>query len=83
MDSMNISLSKFQEIEKDRGAWHAVSRGSQRVGHNLVNKGQLFRNCLAGFPLILITCNCSSFIFMPQKTVPLYTLDTLSVINAK
>ena len=27
MDSMDINLSKFQEIEKDRGAWCAVVHG--------------------------------------------------------
>ena len=35
-DSVDMSLSKLWEIEKDREAWHAVSMGSQRVGHDLV-----------------------------------------------
>ena len=26
-DSMNMNLSKFQEIVKDRGAWHAAVHG--------------------------------------------------------
>ena len=26
-DSMDMSLSKFQEIVKDNGAWHAVVHG--------------------------------------------------------
>jgi len=30
--SMDMSLSKLQEMVKDREAWRA--RGSQRVGHN-------------------------------------------------
>ena len=34
-DSMNLNLSKFQEIVKSREAWHAIILGSQRVGHNL------------------------------------------------
>ena len=38
-DSMGMSLSKLQEIVKDREAWHA-SMGSQRVGWHLVNERQ-------------------------------------------
>ena len=33
-NSMDMSLSKFQEIVKDRGVWHAASMGSQRVRRN-------------------------------------------------
>ena len=33
-DSMDMSLSKFQEMVKDRGAWSAASMGLQRVGHD-------------------------------------------------
>ena len=38
-DSMDISLSKLQEIVKDRGAWCVLqSMGSQRVRHNLATE---------------------------------------------
>ena len=34
INSMDMSLSKLQEIEKDREAGLLQSMGSQRVGHN-------------------------------------------------
>ena len=33
-DSMNMSLSKLQEIVKDREAWHVAVHEVERVGHN-------------------------------------------------
>ena len=39
-DSMNMSLSKLQEIVKDREAWYAVVRGWQKVTHDLVTEQQ-------------------------------------------
>ena len=33
-DSMNMSLSKFQELVMDREAWCAHSMGLQRVRHD-------------------------------------------------
>ena len=32
-DSMDLSLSKFQEIMIDSEAWHAVVHGLRRVSH--------------------------------------------------
>ena len=32
-NSMEMSLSKFREIVKDREAWHAAIQGSLTVGH--------------------------------------------------
>ena len=37
-DSMDMNLSKLQEIVKDREVWCAVVRGSQRVGHDLATQ---------------------------------------------
>ena len=34
MDSMNMSLSKLQEIVKDRVARRAAVHGLQRIGHD-------------------------------------------------
>ena len=36
--SMDMGLSKLQEIEKDREAWHAAVQGSQRVGLDLTTE---------------------------------------------
>ena len=33
-DSIDMDLSKLWEMVKDREAWHAEVRGSQRVGYN-------------------------------------------------
>ena len=40
MDSMDMTLSKLQEIVEDREAWRAESMGSQRGRHDLVIEQQ-------------------------------------------
>ena len=40
---MDMSLSKFREMVKDREACCAAAHGSQRVGHNLVTEQQQFQ----------------------------------------
>jgi len=37
-DSVDMNLSKLQEIVKDREAWHALSMKSKIVGHSLVTE---------------------------------------------
>ena len=39
-DSVNMNLSKLQEIVEDRRAWRAISTGLQRVGHDLETQQQ-------------------------------------------
>ena len=34
IDSIDVSLSKLQEIVKDREVWHAAVHGIKRVGHD-------------------------------------------------
>ena len=37
-NSMDMNLSKLQEIVKDREDWYAVVHGLQRVGHDLATE---------------------------------------------
>ena len=39
-DSMDMNLSKLQEMVKDREAWKTAFHGLQRVGHNLATEQQ-------------------------------------------
>ena len=38
--SMDISLSKLQQIVKNREAWHAAAHGVEGVRHDLVTEQQ-------------------------------------------
>ena len=40
-DSMDVSLSKLQELVKDRKAWRAAVQGLQRVKHDLATEQKL------------------------------------------
>ena len=39
-DSMNMNLSKFWEIVKERGAWHATDHGVTESGTQLSDRKQ-------------------------------------------
>ena len=39
-DSIDMNMSKLQEIVEHRGAWHAAVHESQRVRHDLVTEQQ-------------------------------------------
>ena len=39
-DSMDMRLSKLQEIVKDREAWRAAVHGVTRIGHDLATEQQ-------------------------------------------
>ena len=41
-DAMDMSLSKLQELVKDREAWRAAVHGLQRVGHDLATEQQQY-----------------------------------------
>ena len=40
-DSMDMNLSKLQEIVEDRGAWHAIVCGGAKIQKQLKNNNQL------------------------------------------
>ena len=44
-NSMDMNLSKFQEIVTDRRAWHAAVHGSQRAGDNLATENSNNNSC--------------------------------------
>ena len=51
IDSMDMSLSKFQDMVKHREAWHAAVHGSQRVGLDRVTEQQLLNRIYILFSL--------------------------------
>ena len=41
-DSMEMSLSEFRELVKDREAWRTAAHVLQRVGHDLATEQQKY-----------------------------------------
>ena len=39
-DSMDMNLSKLQDVVEDKGGWHAAAYGFAKVGHDLVTEQQ-------------------------------------------
>ena len=86
-NSMDMNMSKLQEIVKDRELWVLQSRGSQSVGHGLATEQQqhLFGGegryiCLFNKQFIInqITFNFSPTGFPPSLSfAPLRDLDCL------
>jgi len=61
--SMDMNLSGFWEIVKDRWAWCAAVHGTQRVGHNLASEQQQLEH------LLLLLADISLFIIcFPTRT---------------
>ena len=50
---MDMSLSKLQEIAKDREAWHVQFMGLQRVRHDLATEEQAQQQTLKETPEII------------------------------
>ena len=57
-DSMDMNLSKFQELVMDREAWHAAIHESQRVRHDL---GTELNFTEGGVWFHSFTCSCPVF----------------------
>ena len=47
-DSLDMSLSRLQEIVKDREAWHAAVHGVANSWTRLSNSTELKSGCLSG-----------------------------------
>ena len=54
--SMDVNLSKLQEIVKDRGAWPAVVHGSRRVRYDLATELQLHHQLRTAQHLPFLYC---------------------------
>ena len=52
-DSMDMNLSKFLEIGKDREAWYAAVCGGHRVRHDLLTEQQQLSFCRLGFCFLI------------------------------
>ena len=46
-DSVDVNLSKVQEVMEDGDSRHAAGMGSQKAGHNLVTEQQILLKFLS------------------------------------
>ena len=72
-DSMDLSLSKLQEMVKNRGAWVLQSMGSQRVRHDWVTEQQTTKE---EKQLVFKTLHTDMTRWSTQKSDWLYSLQT-------